>query len=72
MKWQLNIFSVCAKNEIYSECGANICQNTCGKPNNTATCTASCKAGCVCKNNYVRDQNGKCIPRDECPIGLYN
>ncbi|KAL7041285.1 hypothetical protein ACKWTF_000705 [Chironomus riparius] len=57
----------CGQNEVYSDCGANSCQLTCEKQNNGNFCTAECKAGCICENNYVRDSNGKCVLVKDCP-----
>lgn len=25
-----------------------------------------CIGGCICKDGYLRDDNGKCIPKTEC------
>ncbi|KAK0402169.1 hypothetical protein QR680_016184 [Steinernema hermaphroditum] len=58
---------VCPPNEVYLKCG--VCEGTCSDPDpiNTYECRP---AGCYCLNcqGYVRDANGICISKYECPI----
>ncbi|XP_077288618.1 zonadhesin-like isoform X2 [Arctopsyche grandis] len=54
-------------NEVYSECMANNCQDTCMQPKKRLYCHYPfCKPGCVCLANYLRDHNGICIPKHSC------
>ncbi|CAG9560280.1 unnamed protein product [Danaus chrysippus] len=60
----------CGPNEIALSCvnggcwkeSCNFPQTICGKP-----APGSCKEGCRCKENYLRSDNGTCIPESECP-----
>ncbi|KAA5655255.1 hypothetical protein F3G60_34905, partial [Pseudomonas aeruginosa] len=27
----------------------------------------NCKKGCICKEGYLRDENGLCVPEQSCP-----
>nr|XP_049703173.1 zonadhesin isoform X6 [Helicoverpa armigera] len=62
----------CPKNEEYSHCSqlvqrAQYCSEK-GQPYQYSDQdTTSCKQGCVCKENYLRDDNGNCIPAEKCP-----
>ncbi|KAL7041286.1 hypothetical protein ACKWTF_000706 [Chironomus riparius] len=58
----------CGTNELYSNCGANGCQSTCANPTLNLVCKGTCIAGCICKEGYLRDSNGKCILAKDCPI----
>ncbi|KAG5679448.1 hypothetical protein PVAND_009013 [Polypedilum vanderplanki] len=52
------------KNEIYNTCGT-ACPETCEyKP---TICTMQCIEGCFCKRNYIRNNNGECILKKDCP-----
>ncbi|XP_076243917.1 zonadhesin-like [Calliopsis andreniformis] len=53
----------CPKNEVYDECSGR-CQKTCEDPE--PICPLICLGGCVCKNDWLRDQNGICIPPKKC------
>ncbi|XP_046821431.1 inducible metalloproteinase inhibitor protein-like [Vespa crabro] len=53
-------------NEIYA-CGS-ACQTTCeflGEP--CPIVNVKCNDACYCKDNYARNDEGKCIPISECP-----
>lgn len=56
----------CAENEKWSDCGT-ACEASCKTifepPQN---CNFLCKPGCFCKEGYVRDSTGKCIPKEWC------
>lgn len=59
----------CPKNEMFDECRATACQETCTNRNLLPLMKCACVSGCVCNEGYVRDpNNGKCIPRTKCPI----
>ncbi|XP_070494605.1 zonadhesin-like [Chironomus tepperi] len=60
-------FPACGKNEQYSECGANGCQSTCANPTLNQVCRATCIAGCICNEGYLRDENNNCVKAEECP-----
>ncbi|KAG5679449.1 hypothetical protein PVAND_009014 [Polypedilum vanderplanki] len=63
------ISSTCQNaHEIYSDCGANGCQNTCDNPLLSTYCKAMCIPGCICENGYIRDSNNNCILPQDCPI----
>ena len=56
---------ICGENEEWNNCGSG-CPEKCSdsKPQ---ICTEQCIAGCFCKNGYKLDDDGNCIPEDECP-----
>lgn len=56
-------------NEEYSECNNHPCQNTCESPNFIQVCSYSegCYPGCICRENYLRNDNGVCVYKDNCP-----
>ncbi|XP_052750912.1 zonadhesin-like isoform X2 [Galleria mellonella] len=67
---------VCGINEVYSNCSNGLCKFEycyqygdpvmyCPKFN-----TSNCIGGCVCKNKYLRNSDGVCIPQAQCPATL--
>nr|QRN45218.1 zonadhesin-like 1 [Tineola bisselliella] len=56
---------ICGKNEKYNRCGS-ACPLTCAGPP-PGPCTKQCVPGCFCEEGYIRDDNGDCIPVNECP-----
>ncbi|XP_075970402.1 uncharacterized protein LOC142972888 isoform X3 [Anticarsia gemmatalis] len=63
----------CGKNEVYSNCSNHGCITTkCSQlglplPQCFKFDTKNCVKGCMCKDNYVRADNGTCIPKEQCP-----
>lgn len=58
-------YHACPENEVVNGCGA--CDGSCATP--YVMCTMDCRPpACGCKNGYVRDENGKCILLNNCPI----
>ena len=58
-------FSGCEENTEYDFTGA--CNVTCADLVSTTVPTVTgCHPGCRCKDNFVRDENNKCVPRDTC------
>lgn len=56
----------CQENEEYNECGS-FCPADCKNPSQAnIICIAGCKPGCFCKEGFLRDASGKCIPKDKC------
>ncbi|XP_047985282.1 zonadhesin-like isoform X2 [Leguminivora glycinivorella] len=57
--------------EIYIDCPAGQCNaKTCDDLVNPPGCPRikpPCPGGCVCEDGYLRDSNGKCIPKEQCP-----
>lgn len=67
--------SKCGKNEVMSNC-ENSCQmKTCSELTKVHDCkqTMKCKKGCVCRDGYLRNGDGKCVSKNECDgiIDLY-
>ncbi|KAJ8724343.1 hypothetical protein PYW08_015817 [Mythimna loreyi] len=67
---------VCKENEINiecSHCGPKTCDDL-GHPIRCWGVTSLCKPECVCIDGMVRDANGTCIPKTDCPScnGDYN
>ncbi|CAG4937198.1 unnamed protein product [Colias eurytheme] len=62
---------VCGANEVMSDCINTGCDKlSCSDLATTKNCLFSvkkCDKGCRCKDNYLRDKNGICIPIDDCP-----
>ncbi|PRD32296.1 UNVERIFIED_CONTAM: Mucin-19 [Trichonephila clavipes] len=55
----------CGENEVWRECGP-VCE-WCG----TLRCRElDCSYKCYCKEGYLRNDDGKCIPENECPNKL--
>ncbi|EAT48604.1 AAEL000356-PA [Aedes aegypti] len=54
-------------NEVYLICGS-LCERTCTNLYDCDLCPAVCVSGCFCKDGYVRDSLGTCIPACDCPI----
>ncbi|XP_048481298.1 serine protease inhibitor swm-1-like [Plutella xylostella] len=55
----------CAANEEYLICGS-ACPFNCTDPEGPVVCEEDCVEGCFCKNGYLRDVNGSCVPADQC------
>ncbi|TKR89887.1 hypothetical protein L596_013926 [Steinernema carpocapsae] len=54
----------CSKaNEVWSYCNGG-CDRTC--KNYYPVCPAICRPGCVCRDYYVRDCSGNCVPYWTC------
>lgn len=58
----------CKANEFYTDCG-RFPEPSCDKPNQNP---ASATAGCVCKTGYIRDYDGNCILRKNCPSMFFD
>lgn len=58
----------CPRNEIYDKQRANACQETCTNKERLKLMKCAPKAGCICREGYVRDPlTMRCIPRHKCP-----
>ncbi|XP_052890596.1 venom peptide SjAPI-2 [Anopheles moucheti] len=54
------------RTEIFNCCGP-CSEPTCAEPNPKQDCKEGCKAGCFCRNGYVRlHDGGPCVPIDDC------
>ncbi|CAB3243926.1 unnamed protein product [Arctia plantaginis] len=67
-----NCYPICGKNEIYSTCSNIGCgPKTCDEQGYKIGCVKMdrkyCRGGCICKDGYLKDQNGECIPKSMCP-----
>lgn len=69
-----NLVECSRENEIFSECGAHGCLNTCSEPYLTFYCDPApgCFPGCICAENYFRDQNGACVFLENCSFESKN
>ncbi|XP_077288741.1 zonadhesin-like [Arctopsyche grandis] len=56
----------CGLNEVFSECGANGCQNTCQEPKRLLVCLGLCTPGCICAPGYLRNSKGACVLIKDC------
>ncbi|CAH0699819.1 unnamed protein product [Spodoptera exigua] len=67
----------CGENEIRNDCPDALCTPQycsqlgfpidCPALSGNASDTCPGDPGCICKDNYVRDDTGKCVPIDSCP-----
>lgn len=64
----LGLISKCNDpHEVFSSCGNNSCQNICqARKSNKANCAGPCIPGCICENNFYRNDKGKCVPFENC------
>lgn len=59
-------FENCPANEVYSRCGAGLCESNCWKQVEKG---CPCTPGCVCQSGFIRDPNTyQCIPKEKCPL----
>ncbi|XP_045496777.1 venom peptide CtAPI-like [Colias croceus] len=60
----------CPKNERYIECALEVCWKNCKDLKNPPPCpsiAAGCyDPACVCDNDYMRNDEGVCVPTDQC------
>ncbi|XP_035428978.2 zonadhesin [Spodoptera frugiperda] len=61
----------CPKNEEYVSCIQGVCRAmNCGQKDEDVPCPEipdeKCDSGCICKENYLRAENGTCVPKDSC------
>ncbi|KAI5636348.1 trypsin inhibitor like cysteine rich domain-containing protein [Phthorimaea operculella] len=62
----------CPENEIPLKCESERCFKTCDHLINFPPCPGSVagpctKTGCVCKDDYLRNDQGVCVKTTECP-----
>ncbi|XP_030033731.2 zonadhesin isoform X3 [Manduca sexta] len=62
----------CPKDEVYNSCVEEYCKpKNCSEVYDTIVCPkvdkSRCTGGCLCKEGYVRANNGTCIRAKECP-----
>lgn len=62
----------CGLNEVFSECGANGCQNTCQNPKLSMVCKGICTPGCVCAEGYLRNSKGACVLIKNCGKNFFS
>ncbi|XP_055949174.1 zonadhesin-like isoform X5 [Argiope bruennichi] len=56
----------CGENEEFRGCGS-ACPATCANLGKNVMCTMQCVPGCFCARGLVRNDQGKCVPPEECP-----
>ena len=56
----------CTKNEEFTTCGDK-CTEQCRNLYMRDNCPISCDAGCFCKMNHYRNNQGVCVPEKRCP-----
>ncbi|KAG8183312.1 hypothetical protein JTE90_002804 [Oedothorax gibbosus] len=58
--------NTCGKNEKYYSC-VPTCKNTCENYDDKhPICPLYCRAGCACKEGYVKNRQGKCVKPSQC------
>jgi len=55
----------CRKNEVFRTCGT-ACPATCSNPHPSPVCTRNCVIGCFCKEGYLKNSMGDCVPATNC------
>ncbi|XP_055930162.1 zonadhesin-like [Argiope bruennichi] len=58
---------ICGENEEFKECGT-ACPPTCANKTIQGLCPNTCVRGCFCRKHFVRDQSGRCVLPQLCPI----
>ncbi|GIX68938.1 zonadhesin [Caerostris extrusa] len=58
---------VCGKNEVFKDCGS-ACPARCSDRLQPVVCPAVCVRGCFCRDGFVRDPAGTCVPPELCPV----
>ncbi|XP_059048367.1 zonadhesin-like [Achroia grisella] len=64
-----NCTPVCGKDEVYSSCVNGGCdKRNCSQLSQPKVCIdpIKCLGGCICREGYLRDDNGVCVPIDQC------
>ncbi|KAJ0180063.1 hypothetical protein K1T71_004654 [Dendrolimus kikuchii] len=60
----------CPENEVYSNCTQVVCNQNCSAAGRSFNCPLvkeeDCKKGCLCKKDYYRQEDGTCVPQDQC------
>ncbi|XP_012528607.2 chymotrypsin inhibitor [Monomorium pharaonis] len=56
--------SQCGLNQEYTTCGS-ACPPSCNSPPNQA-CTLQCVVGCQCKDGFLLNSSGQCVPPSAC------
>jgi len=57
----------CGADEEYRTCGPS-CTPTCAMPFPKPWCSLRCFSGCYCKEGYLKNEEGKCIPATKCKL----
>lgn len=58
----------CVNGEVFVRCGNRCAMDyNCDDYHLPRPCARICEPGCYCPDSQVRDANGKCIPREQCP-----
>jgi hypothetical protein len=55
----------CGENEVFHSCGT-ACPATCANPHPSPVCTKQCVIGCFCKEGFLKNANGACVPAANC------
>jgi len=62
---QLDDEPKCGDNEVHTQCAPS-CARTCAMPIPKPWCSLRCFPGCVCKDGYLKNEEGVCIPAPRC------
>jgi len=57
----------CGADEEYRTCGPS-CTPTCAMPLPKPWCSLRCFPGCYCKEGYLKNEEGKCVPATKCKL----
>lgn len=60
----------CGLNEVYDSCANGGCRRWTCEPGILCIDPIECEGGCICQDGYVRNDDGVCIPIDQCPSKL--
>ena len=56
-------------NAEHNKCGSSCSEATCKNPEGQSyECPEMCEIGCFCKKGYVKNEQGKCVSPETCPI----
>lgn len=60
------------RNEIFSRCFIDHCEDSCLHPTKSLGCTGECKRGCICSEGHIRNSKKECVLPKDCGKWFFN